>query len=300
MDAVTPASESALYRLLSEARGLELSPEGIWVAESHEHSSFEIETHDLCAELEAGSFWFGHRNHCIVETVKKFPPNGAIVDLGGGNGFVTRGLREAGFEAMVVEPGIGGARNAQTRGLSPVVCATLESAGFPAASIPAIGLFDVVEHIANDRQFLSGIHSFLLPNGRVYLTVPAYQWLWSHEDVEAGHFRRYTLGGMCRTLRETGFEIEFASYIFAFLPAPIFFLRALPTRLGRQRQVVSSNVAHQSGGRRVSVLQRLLKTTLELEAFGIKHRFRIPFGGSCLVVARADQAPASPSRSAND
>src|SRR5690606_21548140 len=127
-------------------------------------------------------------------------PGGPIFDIGGGNGFVARGLAAAGFPAVVIEPGPTGARNAQARGLSPVVCAALDDAGFLPGSVPAAGLFDVLEHIEDDLGAMATLSALLPPGGRVYLTVPAYQWLWSSEDELGGHHRRYTRASLARAV----------------------------------------------------------------------------------------------------
>ncbi len=276
----------ATYRLVERARNLRQSPEGFWTADPDAATSFAEDMHDQCAELEDGSFWFQHRNRCIAEMVRRHPPAGPIVDLGGGNGYVTQGLREAGFEALVMEPGLGGARNAQRRGLDPVIQATLDTSGLPAGSLPAVGLFDVVEHIPDDRAFLREVHRFLQQNGLVYLTVPAYQWLWSNEDEEAGHFRRYTLSRMKRVLRDTGFQVVFSTYFFFPLPLPILLFRALPARLGQKRQLVSHEAAHQSSNGQPSLGARLLNIALNVETTCVRGGFPIPVGGSCLVAAR--------------
>ena len=65
---------------------------------------------DLCFEIEENSFWFGHRNNCIIEMIKNYPPtrNSPIFDVGGGNGFVAKGLLDAGLEVVLVEPGPAG------------------------------------------------------------------------------------------------------------------------------------------------------------------------------------------------
>jgi hypothetical protein len=93
-------------------------------------------------------------------------------------------------------------------------------------------LFDVVEHIRDDAGFMARINRFLMPEGRVYVIVPAYDWLWSHEDVLAGHSRRYTIQRLSRLLEDTGYSVEFATYFFSFLALPVFFGRVLPYRLG--------------------------------------------------------------------
>lgn len=275
----------ATTRLLEAARGLNRADDGIWTGGSDTSTSFVEEMHDLCADLEDSSFWFQHRNRCIVEMVRRHRPAGPIVDLGGGNGYVTRGLRDAGIEALVMEPGHGGARNAQRRGLDPVIQATLDTSGFPAGSLPAVGLFDVVEHLPDDRAFLREVHHFMIEDGLVYLTVPAYQWLWSNEDEEAGHFRRYTLRTIRQTLQDSGFQVLFSTYFFFPLPGPILLFRAIPTRLGRKRQLVSHEAAHQSAGR-PSLGTKLLNLALNPEPACIRRGISIPFGGSCLVAAQ--------------
>lgn len=225
-------NEMAL-ELVSCASGLRLGGDGIWYAADQTSVSYPSEGNNQCFEIEDKSFWFQHRNACIVELVKKFPPrgNGPIVDVGGGNGFVAKGLMDAGWDVVLVEPGPAGARNAKKRGLQHVVCATTQSAGFKPGSIPAIGVFDVVEHIKDDIAFLKHLHCLLEPGGILYLTVPAYNVLWSDEDVYADHYRRYnsrTLHALCA---KAAFEVKFLTGIFQWLIAPVLCLRVLPYRL---------------------------------------------------------------------
>ncbi len=127
-----------------------------------------------------------------------------------------------GYEAVLVEPGLTGAQNARRRGLADVICSTLEDAEFPAHSLPAIGIFDVLEHIEDDQRFLCELQGLLRPGGRLYVTVPTYRWLWSSDDVFSGHFRRYTRASLVREMNHAGFEVEFSSYLFAMLLLPIF------------------------------------------------------------------------------
>lgn len=59
------------------------------------------------------------------------------------------------------------------------------------------GLFDtiilihVLEHVENDREALTHLHSLLKPGGKVLIEVPALQSLFSVHDKMLGHFRRY-------------------------------------------------------------------------------------------------------------
>ena len=131
----------------------------------------------------------------------------------------------------IIEPGRGtGALHARERGLSDIVKSSIVDLKIRDSSVGAIGLFDVLEHVEDESAALMRLRDMLAENGRLYLTVPAHKWLWSSVDVEAGHFRRYTRGKLCRLLRNAGFDIEFASYYFWPLPVPMLALRCLPER----------------------------------------------------------------------
>ncbi len=180
----------------SISTGLQLGNDGIWYSSNTEDISYPSDGNDACFAIEENSFWFKHRNNCIASVVKSYPPksNGTIFDIGGGNGFVSLGLANSGFNVVLVEPGKFGASNTKKRGLSNVICATTDTAKFNPHSLPAVGLFDVMEHIEDDLNFLKSIKELMKKNARLYVTVPSYSFLWSAEDVFAGHFRRYDLG----------------------------------------------------------------------------------------------------------
>lgn len=272
--------------IASMGRGLVQRDDGIWYASRSQAVSYPDDGHDACFAVEEHSFWFRHRNACITAAAKRLPPSGALFDVGGGNGCVSKALAEAGIESVVVEPGGLGARNARRRGLQHVICATTEGAGFAACSLPAIGLFDVIEHVQDDRPFLRDMSALLAPGGRLYATVPAYGWLWSDEDVHAGHFRRHTLSSVAALVKQSGLALEYASYFFRWLPLPILLLRALPHRLGLHRPAhAPESVArdHAVGGGRVV---RVLDTMLAREVQQVATGHTMPFGGSCLFVAR--------------
>lgn len=260
--------------------------DGLWVSLENRKISYPEEGNKLFMEIEEQSFWFKHRKNCITTMVKKYSPNDIFFDIGGGNGFVAKGLEEHHIQTVLVEPSIQGALNAQKRGLQQVVCATLEDAGFRKNALKAVGLFDVVEHIENDTAFLNAIHSFLATEGVVYITVPAYSFLWSNEDVDAGHFRRYTLKNISELLVKTGFKIEFSSYIFSALPIPILLARTLPSILGLHKNTTDANTHKKAHAPQKGFIQKWLEKIWEVERSRIQQGKKIPFGSSCFVVAR--------------
>jgi SAM-dependent methyltransferase len=268
---------------------LRLSDDGIWYAADAEAISYPAEGNEKCFSIEEQSFWFAHRNACINALIETWLPadGGAIFDIGGGNGYVAKAILEAGRDVVLVEPGISGARNARNRGVPVVVCASLETARFAPGSLSAASLFDVLEHIEDDEAFLQALCRLLKPGGRVYLTVPAYNALWSHHDDAAGHFRRYTRAGLAQVLESSGFSVDYASYFFRPLPIPVFLLRSLPQKLGIGKPETVADGGLDDHKVSSTFVRRLLAAALRPEIDTIRRRQTMRFGGSCLVAASA-------------
>ena len=283
-----------MLNLQEVAPGLELTPSGWWGGQGASEVSYPAEGNALCFLVEESSFWFEHRNRCILEALKLFPPAGTLFDVGGGNGCVARAIQNAGMDVVLVEPGLDGVRNASHRGIRQIVRGTLEDAGVLRESIPAVGLFDVVEHVSDDSGFLAGIHRALTPGGRIYITVPAFQCMWSGEDEIAGHARRYTLAGLRRLLESTGYTIEFASGFFSFLMLPILLRRVLPYRLGFKTQL-SETGARADHEIRNPLARRIVQALTGRESAKIAAQRPLRLGASYLVVAQKasarDKAP---------
>jgi SAM-dependent methyltransferase len=267
------------------SKALTQDEHGIWKSAQPAAVNYPDSGNETCFQLEDTSFWFRHRNDCIAAVVKRYPPEGTILDVGGGNGFVARRLLDEGYDTTVLEPDVVAAFNAKTqRGIPEVLCGTLESAGFEPESIAAMSFFDVLEHIEDDTDFMSQAHKALRPGGMVYVTVPACSLLWSYSDDSAQHFRRYNRHTLSELLRER-FEILYYTHLFGPLILPVVLFRVLPYRLGlpRNRKVLSRETEHTAGGGiTVRVLKKLLHREVQKTAVGKV----IPLGTSCLCVAR--------------
>ena len=260
---------------------------GIWFSGKRGDIAYPAEGNRRCFAIENDSFWFQHRNKCILMAMKYFPPGGAVFDVGAGNGYVSLGIKNAGFNVVAIEPGIRGALNARTRGLDYVICSRLEDAGFKPEIFPSAGLFDVLEHIEDDAGFLCKIKKMLIPGGRLYITVPAYNFLWSFEDKRAGHFRRYTIKSLVNLFEYTGYKVEYMSYTFSILPLPIYFFRVLPGYIRKKRNKYHSNCKLKEHGIKYNFSRRLLDLILKKESRILMNKKTIPFGGSCLIVAKS-------------
>ncbi|MBU1083093.1 class I SAM-dependent methyltransferase [Patescibacteria group bacterium] len=134
--------------------------------------------------------------------------------------------------------------------------------------------FDVLEHISDDETAIREWHRVLTSDGHLFISVPAYQWLFSNRDKQLGHYRRYNLRSLLKLLRQSGFKIVFSSYIF-ILVFPLLVLQ----RIFLQKS--SSSIYPQLP----QFLNNFLERLSNLEA-GCLQFIRFPFGGSIVILAK--------------
>jgi SAM-dependent methyltransferase len=65
----------------------------------------------------------------------------------------------------------------------------------------AICAMDVLEHVEDDHEFLNLLMDLLKPGATLFLTVPAYQFLFSQHDRNLRHFRRYSASRVLNLLK---------------------------------------------------------------------------------------------------
>lgn len=272
-------------KLENLAHNIKKEEDGIFYSKNDSSISYPEVGNEHCMQIEQDSFWFKHRNNVIAESVKSNSPEKVFFDIGGGNGFVSKRLQNDGINVVLVEPGKKGAINAHKRGIKNVLCSTLEDASFTNESMDSIGLFDVVEHIEDDSSFLNKINEYMKDEGHLYITVPAYKFLWSYADDFGGHFNRYTIAKLNALLNECGFRVIYSTYIFSLLPLPIFILKSLPSKLGFYKQ--SNRLEqHKNEHKKKGIFNALIEKIWQWELSRIRKNKTIPFGGSCFVIAK--------------
>lgn len=255
---------------------------GIWYAGINKNISYPEEGNEACFQIEAESFWFRHRNNCIVTAVDLYSKNEVFYDIGGGNGFVSAALQETGREVIMIEPGDQGCSNARDRGIKHIICGTFPAIQLKESSVVACGFFDVIEHIEKGSELLCSLHAVIKTGGMIYITVPAYKFLWSKEDIDAGHFRRYTVKSMKSVLKNAGYKIVYSTYLFSFLPVPIFFARTLPSWLKPDSGKTDHRKQHT---RKKNFLSGVTDKIMNWELERVRKQKSIPFGSSCFIVA---------------
>jgi precorrin-6B methylase 2 len=84
-------------------------------------------------------------------------------------------------------------------------------------SIDCLIMMDVLEHVENEDSFLETILAKLKTNGRILVTVPAMQFLFSSHDVFLKHFRRYSRMQLIKVLKRQSVVIERSFYFYSVL-----------------------------------------------------------------------------------
>jgi SAM-dependent methyltransferase len=234
------------------------------------------------AQLEAGNFWFRARNRLITWAIGRYFPGARnMLEVGCGTGFVLTGIAAA-FPALKLS-----ASEAAATGLAHAA-ARLPGASLmqmDARRIPfrdefdVVGVFDVIEHVEDDRAVLAGLRAAVGPAGGLLLTVPQHPFLWSEFDARAGHVRRYRAAELRGKVMEAGFEIvRMTSFVTLLLPL------MLVSRLAQRRPRRDYDPLAEL--RIAPWLNWMLEHALDLERLLIRTGINLPFGGSLLVVAR--------------
>ncbi len=175
---------------------------------------------DRMAELDSRHWWFVARRRILSELIHRevpLPADARILEIGCGTGHNFEMLGRFGqVEAIEVDDearALSSSRLGREVGSSPLP----ELPGIADGSYHLIALLDVLEHIEEDRASLASIRRKLAPNGRVLLTVPANQWMWSAHDAAHHHHRRYSKAGLRNVIEEAGLQVETLSYFNSLL-----------------------------------------------------------------------------------
>lgn len=268
---------------------------GVWLTSAAgERVDFPDDALPLLAGLEDQSLWFQARNDLILDSLRRFAPGvTAVWDVGAGNGSASRHLQRVGIGAVAVEPSEAGASAAALRGVSSVVCGTLQSLHLPSTSLPSIGMFDVIEHLAEPSLLLDEAARVLQPGGVVLVTVPASMRLWSQADEVSGHHTRYDVRSLDAVMASSGFTPLHRAPRFFSATLPLYLARTRPYNRGvRQPNDAVIQALEGELGPRSGLVDRVGRGVLAVERV-VARIARLPFGTSVLGVYRRASAPAA-------
>ena len=172
------------------------------------------------AELDQRHWWYRARRTVLADLIRRYamPPKDAhILEIGCGTGHNLEMLAQFG-EVDALELDDEARAVAETRLGRSVLSAPLpELAGVADRHYDLIATLDVIEHIDDDRAALAAIAGKLRPGGKLVMTVPAHQWMWSAHDVVNHHKRRYSKPALKRLVEASPLKLDRIGYFNSFL-----------------------------------------------------------------------------------
>lgn len=184
-------------------------------------------------DLASGDYWAQTRSRILCSWVSDYDPT-RVLDIGCGSGYLTAQLARDDPERDVLgidisEESIAVARQRE----SP---ARFEVADLfdlqTAESFDAVLFADVIEHFEDDVRVLQQAHDALADGGRLYVSVPAYRWLWGPHDEHNDHQDRYTKPRLERVAADAGFVMSRSRYTnLAPLPVYLLYQRVFKTQI---------------------------------------------------------------------
>jgi SAM-dependent methyltransferase len=224
------------------------------------------------------------RRHAVEQLRKHLPrPDAIVLEVGCSSGYLLRDMRAAMPEALLI--GADYVRGplevlAGSMPTVPILQFDLQRCPLPDASVDAVVLLNVLEHIENDVTAVGHLFRILKPGGVAVIEIPAGPELFDVYDKLLMHFRRYRLEGAVSLFEGAGFRIAKASHL-GFFVYPGFWAVKKKNRMFAKEQAAADVVAKDIKTSANPVLSSLMSLELKL---GEKMSF--PVGIRCLVTCR--------------
>lgn len=145
-----------------------------------------------------------------------------------------------------------------------------------------ICMFDVLEHIKDDSNALKTLVEYLVTDpakkGKLFITVPAYQWMYSQHDKKLDHFRRYSKNDLANKLTAAGYKIYCIGYMNTFL-FPLMLLS----------RIIGKFCLCKDTGTKVPfpLVNALMYTFFSAEKMLIP-KLKMPFGGTVYAICEVE------------
>jgi SAM-dependent methyltransferase len=238
-------------------------------------------------DVESRHWWFAARRDIVLSVAAAIlKPGARILDVGCGTGFFLEKANEqyqvAGLDDSPLAVGF-----CRERGLEGIHLGTAtDLTAVAGARYDGIFLLDVIEHIDDPGAALAEAGRLLAEGGTLFVTVPAYLFLWSEHDENNHHKTRYTAPRLRALLERGGFDLVKLSYFNSLLLPSIVAIRLVQRLLRLKSTGLALNPD-------TGPLNWAMRRLFACEAPWLR-RHNFPAGVSLIAVARlrpADRPP---------
>lgn len=157
--------------------------------------------------------WELSRTKCVLSILRKYILN-TVVDIGAGDRFFISKLRLfVSGKSYAIDAGY----NQKSEIIDGIHCLNniLDVPKLHGGS--TIIMMDVLEHIENDKSFLNEILEKISKDDLVFITVPAFQRLFSNHDVFLKHYRRYNRQQLLALMHSCNLNVKKCHYFYTSL-----------------------------------------------------------------------------------
>jgi len=178
------------------------------------------------ADLYRRHWWWRVRERILLDRIRTLLGDRAhdarILDVGCGAGLFFDALEQFGHVEGIESDPIAVEQSGRWRSRIHVGELETFTADRPFDVILAL---DVVEHVRAPDIMLRHAARLLASNGRMVITTPAFDWLWTSHDRLNHHVKRYTAAEMRDLVRKAGLDPIDTQYLFQSLVVPKLLVR---------------------------------------------------------------------------
>jgi SAM-dependent methyltransferase len=244
-------------------------------------------------DYERKHWWFITRNNLLMQIIEKnIIKKGEklkILNVGAGTGFTSELLSKYGevisveYESSCVE-----FVNANTS--LHLLEGSILDLQFEDNTFDLVCAFDVVEHVEDDVKATSEMIRVAKRNGYVFISVPAFNSLWSKHDEINHHYRRYKKDQVMHFfLKDNKLQNIYNTYFNSFLFIPIYIVR----KLNNLKEKIAGNKAKNIGESSTDfdvagsgLSSKILKWLFSREIYIVRKKGSLPFGVSFTILAK--------------
>jgi ubiquinone/menaquinone biosynthesis C-methylase UbiE len=245
-------------------------------------------------------WWEVGRRELVKNLLQRYGVNGVengrtngtgprILEIGCGSGALLQDLEQYGtaYGLDVAAPALA---NCRERGLDCVSLADVTALPFEDEQFNVVIAIDVLEHVEDDAAAIREINRVTKKGGKVILTVPAFQMLWSRRDVQCHHHRRYLRDDFRSRVQKQGFKVLKSTYI----NLPLFFPLFMMVKAGRLSSKRAPSI-RMDYALVPPPINQILSRVVEYEAKMLR-RISLPIGSSIACVGIKTASFASTNR----
>ena len=248
----------------------------------------DAKAYEQFRDLEEHHWWFRGRRSVYLGLLESHlaeeRPNRSL-DLGCGMGGFLPGLSRLSERAFPADISTESLAHVEERGFGGGVVVDGYALPYQDNSFDLICMFDAIEHIPDDLAVMREISRILAPGGRVMVSVPAYQFLFSNNDAIAQHQRRYTRSMLNRVFESADLEVERNTHtnvlLFPIILPVVLAIKVLEAVVPRRKEPKHTNLSWPIPAFVHSLLYRAFASELLLS-----RRVDIPAGHSIAAIAK--------------